>query len=138
MTDRLTQLQICLDQLSDMFFASLSYVDQNHAAVRLTEGDEMLPDPDHNPPSETEFKANLRELTSDIILKTKQILTIIDTLPGVGVSKDEQLKRIENLSQELAEVERLKTQTLRRKEELGSIVDDLIVQASEGIAQTRD
>ncbi|KAG7763930.1 hypothetical protein KL946_003370 [Ogataea haglerorum] len=138
MTDRLTQLQICLDQLSDMFFASLSYVDQNHVAVRLTEEDEMLPDPDHNPPSEAEFKANLTELTSDIILKTKQILTIIDTLPGVGVSKEEQLKRIESLSQELAEVEKLKIQTLERKEKLGSIADDLIVHVSEGIAQTRD
>ncbi|KAH3668577.1 hypothetical protein OGAPHI_002331 [Ogataea philodendri] len=134
MTDRLTQLQICLDQLSDMFFASLSYVDQNHIAVRLTEGDEMLPDPDHNPPSEADFKANLVELTSDIILKTKQILTIIDTLPGVGVSKEEQLERIESLSGELRELEKQKEATLKRKEQLSELVDEMIIQVSDGIA----
>ncbi|GMG20236.1 unnamed protein product [Ambrosiozyma monospora] len=122
----------------DMFFASLTYVDQSHDSVKLTESDPKQVDADHDPPSEFDFHSNLQELSTDIILKTKQILTIIDTLPGVGVSKDEQLKKIENLSKELETLEIRKKQAIVKKEKLTDFVNSLILQVSQGIAETRD
>ncbi|VEU23415.1 DEKNAAC104496 [Brettanomyces naardenensis] len=138
MTDRLTQLQICLDQLTDMFFASLTYVDQNHDSVKLDESDPKLVDPDYHPPSDTDFQSNLQELSRDIILKTRQILTIIDTLPGVGVSKVEQLQKIQSLSSDLEEVELEKKKAIVKKDDLMKVVDRLILIVSNGIADTRD
>lgn len=138
MADRLTQLQVCLDQLTDIFFASLTYVDQNHDSVKLDESDPKLMDPEYHPPSDYDFQSNLQELSRDIILKTRQILTIIDTLPGVGVSKEEQLAKIQSLSKELEEVELQKKQAILKKDDLLKVVDKLTLLVSEGIADTRD
>ncbi|QPG76243.1 hypothetical protein FOA43_003629 [Brettanomyces nanus] len=138
MTDRLTQLQICLDQLTDMFFASLTYVDQNHDSVKLNESDLKMVNPDYHPASQLDFQSSLQELSRDIILKTRQILTIIDTLPGVGVSKEEQLAKIQLLSRELEEVELQKKKVILKKDDLMKVVDKLILLVSDGIAMTRD
>ncbi|ODV83335.1 hypothetical protein CANARDRAFT_30105 [[Candida] arabinofermentans NRRL YB-2248] len=121
-----------------MFFASLAYVDQNHQALVLSPTDKKVEDPDHHPPSAYDFQESLKELTTDIILKTRQILTIIDTLPGVGVSKEEQLLKIENLTRELDELELKKKKTILKKENLVDFVNELILHVSNGIAETRD
>ncbi|GME67170.1 unnamed protein product [[Candida] boidinii] len=138
MTDRLTQLQICLDQLLDMFHASLTYVDQNHDVIPLHPSDPKQKDPDYDPPSEKVFTDNLNELTSDIILKTKQILTIIDTLPGIGVSEKEQMEKISQLQKELEVTELEKKEAILKKDRLQQWVDELIIMISQGIADTRN
>ncbi|EIF49880.1 srb7p [Brettanomyces bruxellensis AWRI1499] len=138
MADRLTQLQLCLDQLTDMFFASLTYIDQNHDSVKLNDTDPKVMDSDYHPASQLDFQSNLQELSRDIITKTKQILTIIETLPGVGMSKEEQLKKIQMLNKQLEEVELKKQETILKKQDLMRVVDKLTLLVSKGIAETRD
>lgn len=121
-----------------MFFASLTYVDQNHDSVKLNDEDPKLMDPDYHPPSKVDFQANLQELSRDLILKTKQILVIIDTLPGVGVSKKTQLEKIQSLSREFEEVELEKKSAILKKDQLLKLVDELILLVSKGIADTRE
>lgn len=137
MTDRLTQLQLCLDQLIDILFSALSYIDQNHDSVPLNPNDIKETDANHNPPTEYEFHSSQQELSTDIILKTRQILTIIDTLPGVGVTKTQQMETIENLRIELENAEIEKRNAILEKEKLLDFVNDLIIQVGDTIAITR-
>lgn len=137
MTDRLTQLQLCLDQLIDILFSALSYIDQNHDSVPLNPNDPKENDPEHNPQTPYEFNLNQQELATDIILKMRQILTIIDTLPGVGVTKKEQLDAIENLRIELENAELEKKKVITQKEELLDFVNTLILDITDTIAETR-
>lgn len=137
MTDRLTQLQLCLDQLIDILFSALSYIDQNHDSVPLNPADPKATDANHNPPTEHEFRSSQQELSTDIILKTRQILTIIDTLPGVGVNKKQQMETIQNLRIELNKTEEEKRQAIIEKENLLDFVNSLIIQVGESIATTR-
>ncbi|TID19805.1 hypothetical protein CANINC_003688 [Pichia inconspicua] len=137
MTDRLTQLQLSLDQLTDILFSSLSYIDQNHDSVPLNPLDPKIADPNHNPPSEYDFHSSQQELCTDIILKTRQILTIIDTLPGVGVTKKVQLETIQDLRKELLLAEKEKEDAIKRKDDLLEFVNSLITEISDTIAETR-
>ncbi len=121
-----------------MFFASLTYIDQNHDSVKLNDTDPKVMDSDYHPASQLDFQSNLQELSRDIITKTKQILTIIETLPGVGVSKEEQLKKIQMLNKQLEEVELKKQETILKKQDLMRVVDKLTLLVSKGIAETRD
>lgn len=137
MSDRLTQLQLCLDQLIDILFSSLSYIDQNHDSVPLDPSDPKEEDPNHNPPIPYEFQSSQQELATDIILKTRQILTIIDTLPGVGVTKKEQIETIQNLRIQLQDAENEKMRAVQEKEKLLDFVNTLILDVGETIAATR-
>lgn len=137
MSDRLTQLQICLDQLVDQFSSSLHYVDAKHRSIAFSESEPLVTGDDYAPDSETEFRKSLEELTSDLIVKTRQILTIIDTLPGVNVSRSQQMGRIEQLLKQLDETMITKQEKIKRKNELQQLVDDLILDMSKAIADTR-
>lgn len=137
MPDRLTQLQLCLDQLMDILFSALSYIDQNHGVVKLDPLDPIIEDPNYNPPTEYEFQASQQELATDIILKTRQILTIIDTLPGVGVTKKKQLETIQNLRIELTKAGIERQNAIQEKEKLLDFVNELILKVNETIATTR-
>lgn len=137
MTDRLTQLQLCMDQLIDILFSALSYVDQNHDTVPLNAADPKEIDPNRNPPTEFDFQSSQQELATDIILKTRQILTIIDTLPGVGVTKAEQLSTIKDLRNQLKNAEIEKSKAIDKKEKLVELVNSLILEVGDTISKTR-
>ncbi|ANZ74701.1 BA75_01249T0 [Komagataella pastoris] len=138
MADRLTQLQVCLDQLIEQFSATIHYVDQHHDSVNLPQNDPKIVDPDLTPDSEFDFKNTINELSSDILLKTRQILAIIDSLPGVGVSKKEQMSKIQSLSEELRATETQKQEKIVQKDDLLDWVNNLIMNLSESIANSRD
>ncbi|KAG0670923.1 RNA polymerase II mediator complex subunit [Pichia californica] len=137
MTDRLTQLQLCLDQLTDILFSALSYIDQNHDSVPLNESDPKETDTGHNPVTDYEFHSSQQELSTDIILKTRQILTIIDTLPGIGTTKTQQMETIQNLRIELNKAEQERKDTILEKEKLLDFVNDLILKVGDTISATR-
>lgn len=160
MADRLTQLQVCLDQLVAQFNATINYIN--------TQSDVALLDPDPSsivnmaakaplpgkkeadfsgpnsaPSGENATEQNvdsenvINELATDIILKSRQISMIIDSLPGIGTLPETQFKVIEDLLNELEEAETARLQLIDEKNDLLKWCEDLIVDVSEGIAKTR-
>lgn len=136
MSDRLTQLQVCLDQLVEQFCATLNYVDKNHNFVPA-QGEEKMSDPQATVADPGEFKETINELSTDLILKTRQILTLIDSLPGAGVSPVEQLQKIGQLQKELTDVEAEKVESVRKKDELLDWCNDLIMKFSKDLIDSR-
>ena len=67
-----------------------------------------------------------RELARDLILKTKEIDLLVGSLPGIGVSEEQQIERLDRLERELQDVERRRLQAVRRKEELQKRLDEVI------------
>jgi mediator of RNA polymerase II transcription subunit 21 len=65
-------------------------------------------------------------LARDLILKTKEINLLIGSLPGIGVSEDQQIQRLEKLESELQEVEKQRKEAVKRKEESQMRLDQVI------------
>ncbi|EGV66049.1 hypothetical protein CANTEDRAFT_97109 [Yamadazyma tenuis ATCC 10573] len=169
MTDRLTQLQICVDQLIEQFNATVNYVNVHSEQAPLDEdpssvtniaasapvAGQVPPQPtqpqtgqtsnglsDHPTSHESEgsganFDNTINELSTDIILKSRQISMLIDSLPGVGISEDSQMQLIKDLSVELQEVESERIQKIHQKDELLKWVEGLILEVASGISNTK-
>lgn len=138
MTDRLTQLQICLDQMMEQFCAALNYVDKNHDFEPADETEMKMSDRHATVAPPEEFSNTIDELSTDIILKTRQIIRLIDSLPGVDVSTAEQLHKIDTLQKELVKVEEQKVEAIMRKEKLMKDVSGLIEFFVGGISSSRE
>lgn len=67
-----------------------------------------------------------KELARDIIMKTKEIDLLIGSLPGIGVSEEQQIQRLEQLESELQAVEKRRKEVVKRKEELQKQLDEVI------------
>ncbi|KAL6925693.1 hypothetical protein ACO0SA_000294 [Hanseniaspora valbyensis] len=119
--DRLTQLQMLIDQLLEQFLLSLTYLNNKHKLNNDQEQDTF---------NEEEFKQNIEELSNDLIIKCKQILKLVDLLPDSIDSKEEslQIEKIKSLSAELEDIEQQKLEKLEEKDNLlkkiGSIIKD--------------
>ncbi|RLV91587.1 Mediator of RNA polymerase II transcription subunit 21 [Spathaspora sp. JA1] len=173
MSDRLTQLQICLDQLVEQFTATVNYVNTNaepglldsddptsasnlaanaplpgHAATQQSQQSPASQQPspgvtDNNNSkatheyNEEKFKNTVNELSTDIILKSRQISMLIDSLPGIGVTPESQLQLIQELSEELKQIEQERIDKINQKDKLLSWCEELITQVATGISETR-
>lgn len=149
MADRLTQLQVCLDQLIEQFNATINYVNTNAEPAKLdtdpnsvTNIAAQAPLPGHADQKETnevkpDFDTTINELSSDIIIKSRQISMLIDGLPGIGVPPSEQLQLIESLVEELRVVEKERLAKIAKKDALLKWTEELIVDVANGITQTR-
>lgn len=161
MSDRLTQLQICVDQLVEQFNAAVNYVnthseqallDQDPTSVTNIAASAPLPGtqaqtgqtsnmsdhPTSNAVGDTDqFENTINELSTDIILKSRQILMLIDSLPGVGISEESQMDLIRQLSHELQKVEQDRIAKIREKDDLLHHCESLIMQVASGISNTK-
>jgi len=61
-----------------------------------------------------------------LILKTKEVELLISSLPGIGVSEEQQVQRLEQLESELQKMEQQRKATVKRKEELQERLDKVI------------
>lgn len=61
-----------------------------------------------------------------MILKAKEIELLIGSLPGIGVSEEQQIQRLEKLEAELQEVEKRRRDAVKRKEQLQNRLDKVI------------
>lgn len=136
MTDRLTQLQICLDQMMEQFCATLNYIDKNHD-FEPANGEEKMTDLQANIAPKEDFDNTIDELSTDLILKTRQITKLIDSLPGVDVSAEEQMHRIDSLQNQLVKMEDKKIEAIKEKEALQQKVHEIIYDFTVGIANAR-
>ncbi|CAN6595778.1 mediator of RNA polymerase II transcription subunit 21 [Trichomonascus vanleenenianus] len=127
--DRLTQLQTCLDQLVVQFYSSLNYINHNHDFVSV-EGEPKATDTNVESKDPEEFKRSLKELAKDVILKTQQVEHLVDSLPGVDSTEQDQLKKLQELEQGLRELEKEHQDALKEKERLLDRCDELILQVA--------
>lgn len=170
MADRLTQLQVCVDQLVEQFNATVNYVNTQSVPALLDEDDPMSPSniaaaaplpgaasaapnvaaSSASPalPSETvdmagtddqnaAFLNTLNELSTDIILKSRQISMLIDLLPGIGVSPESQIALVDELMLELKQVQDERDVKIKEKDKVLEKCDDLILKVAEAIKVTR-
>lgn len=59
-------------------------------------------------------------------MKTKEIDLLIGSLPGIGVSEEQQIQRLEKLEEELQNVEKKRKEAVKRKEKLQKRLDEVI------------
>ncbi|KAF8455031.1 mediator complex, subunit Med21 [Kalaharituber pfeilii] len=123
--DRLTQLQDALDQVATQFYCAIRYISTRHDAATL--GNEAkVKDENATPDDPATFDAAKYELARDLILKSKQIELLILSLPGIGVSEDEQQERLRALEKELQEAENERKKAVEEKEEMLEKLDTVI------------
>jgi mediator of RNA polymerase II transcription subunit 21 len=146
MADRLTQLQDSMEQLFTQMFATLTYIDARHPSVSIppqvdqhihntnassdAPTTEIDPNNRHNPePNPQVFQDTMRELARDLVVKQAQIEALIESLPGLGRSREMQEWRIEELEAELGRVEVERVEARREREALLRRVEGRIVGA---------
>lgn len=86
---------------------------------------------------ESNFDNVINELATDIILKSRQISMIIDSLPGIGTLPETQLKVIADLLKEAEEAEKTRLKLIEEKDNLLGWCEELIVNVSQGISKAR-
>ncbi|KAG0637073.1 mediator complex, subunit Med21 [Tuber brumale] len=125
MADRLSQLQDAIDQMATQFFSALRYIGTHHDAVPV-ENEAKVTDDTAVIDDKTTFDAAKVELARDLIFKSKQIEFLITSLPGIGVSEDEQHERLKNLETELKEAEEERCRAVQEREEAAEKLDAVI------------
>lgn len=62
---------------------------------------------------------------------------LIDSLPGIGVSPESQLKIIEDLTEELKVVDKERSKKIEEKDMMLKWCESLIIEVAGGIAESR-
>lgn len=151
---------MCLDQLVAQFNATINYINTqsemalldsdplstvNMAAKAPLPGKKELelsgansaPSGENATVQESNFDNVINELATDIILKSRQISMIIDSLPGIGTLPETQLNVIADLLKELGEAETARLKLIEEKDNLLKWCEDLIIDVSQGISKAR-
>jgi mediator of RNA polymerase II transcription subunit 21 len=156
MTDKLTQIQDCLDQLLTQIYASITYIDTRHPYAIIEGQSDQNPfaSADNNtqqaadaqatqqqqaenaqmknnnevpPDPPALFEERMKELSRDLVLKEQQIEVLIASLPGLGNSQDQQEKRIRELEEQLREVEEERVVAEKERSKLVELVEGRIL-----------
>ncbi|KAI8846938.1 hypothetical protein BC829DRAFT_370310 [Chytridium lagenaria] len=99
--DRITQIQDCLDKLSELFFTSLGVLQRDaplvpvHPAIPVTSWTEEQVK--KNTESNKKFSA---EVARDIVRTAKVVDFLIDRLPGIKYTPDQQMEMVNALEKE--------------------------------------
>ncbi|KAG2217710.1 hypothetical protein INT45_009073 [Circinella minor] len=97
--DRLTQLQDAIDAMARMLTNSLFYVHEKSTMAELNNQISIAqPKIQADPPEE--FNQNMHELATDLVKKAKEIDALIEVLPGIKNSEEDQIRILEELEEE--------------------------------------
>ncbi|CAO3627264.1 unnamed protein product [Mucor hiemalis] len=97
--DRLTQLQDAIDSMAEMFTNSIYYVHEKFQMAPLNP-DIPVQQPKTQADAPEVFQENMRELASDLVKKAKEIDTLIEVLPGINQTEEEQIEKLKSLEEE--------------------------------------
>ncbi|KAF9395763.1 Mediator of RNA polymerase II transcription subunit 21 [Mortierella sp. AD011] len=89
--DRLTQLQDAIDKLALLFVSSLDHLTKNAPLVPLNQNIPVV------------NTASAQELALDISRQAKELETLIDNLPGISQTPEDQTRDLELLGQQNAQ-----------------------------------
>ncbi|KAF7731382.1 hypothetical protein EC973_000190 [Apophysomyces ossiformis] len=97
--DRVTQLQDSIDAMARMFTNSIHYVHEKSAMAELNKD---IPVAQQKVQAESPeiFQANMQELVTDLVKKAKEIDALIEVLPGIKHSEDDQIRKLQDLEEE--------------------------------------
>ncbi|KAG0074814.1 hypothetical protein BGZ92_003189 [Podila epicladia] len=96
--DRLTQLQDAIDKLALLFVSSLDHLTKRAPLVPLNP-DVPVVTTDHGIPQE-QLQSQAQELALDISRQAKELETLIEHLPGISQSPEEQTRDLEALARQ--------------------------------------
>ncbi|KAI7905657.1 uncharacterized protein BX663DRAFT_500501 [Cokeromyces recurvatus] len=88
--DRLTQLQDAIDAMARMFTNSIYYVHEKSGMAELNK-DIPVAQPKVQADDPVVFQENMKELVSDLVKKAKEIDSLIEILPGIQQTEEEQV-----------------------------------------------
>ncbi|KAI8881931.1 hypothetical protein K501DRAFT_222162 [Backusella circina FSU 941] len=97
--DRLTQLQNSIDAMARMFTNSIYYVHEKSAMVELN-SELPVSNPKVLADDPQVFQDNIKELVSDLVKKTKEVDTLIEALPGIKDTEEEQVDILKKLEED--------------------------------------
>ncbi|KAI9769815.1 MAG: RNA polymerase II mediator complex subunit [Geoglossum simile] len=126
MTDRLTQLQDALDQLSTQFYSTLRYLNEHHPHASSSPGANSSSSSSSAGDSPVQFQQRTRELARDLVIKQQQIEFLIGALPGIGTSAAAQADRLAALQREMHDVEAARAGAVRERERLRALLDGVV------------
>jgi mediator of RNA polymerase II transcription subunit 21 len=69
----------------------------------------------------------MNELARDLIVKSKQIEVLITSLPGIGVSEEDQQNRLRLLEAQLREAEEERQRSIEEKEKAKERLEAVVV-----------
>ncbi|KAF3903087.1 hypothetical protein ABW21_db0203089 [Orbilia brochopaga] len=119
-------LQNYAKKLSTIFYCALRYVGTHHDFTPTSPTQQKVRDETLQPDPPALFRASQQELARDLVLKAKQIELLIASLPGIGVSEDDQKARLEELGRELASAEEERKRSIEEKEKLLVEFDEVV------------
>ncbi|KAI8991437.1 hypothetical protein BDF20DRAFT_844641 [Mycotypha africana] len=131
--DRLTQLQDAIDSMARMFTNSIYYVHEKSSMVELNK-DIPVSQPKIQADDPQVFQNNMRELVSDLVKKAKEIDQLIEVLPGIHQTEEEQIDILKKLEEENraandeyeAAVKEMESVKERINQSLRTITDEVI------------
>jgi mediator of RNA polymerase II transcription subunit 21 len=77
--------------------------------------------------SPEQFHQDIKEFAQDIVIKQQQMEALIANLPGLNMSKEQQVERMKQLERELEELEADRLAAVKEKEVLLRKVEDKIM-----------
>ncbi|KAG0251575.1 hypothetical protein BG011_007513 [Mortierella polycephala] len=99
--DRLTQIQDAIDKLALLFVSSLDHLSKNAPLMPLNPNVPVV-STDHGMPQE-QLHSSAQELALDISRQAKELETLVENLPGISQSPEDQTRDLELLAQQNAQ-----------------------------------
>ncbi|KAF9935107.1 hypothetical protein KVV02_006688 [Mortierella alpina] len=118
--DRLTQLQDAIDKLALLFVSSLDHLTKKAPLVPLNPNVPVV-NTDHLMPQE-QMLSSAQELALDISRQAKELETLVENLPGLSQTPEDQTTDLESLAQQNAQAtEEYEAAVLEAKELLQEV-----------------